>query len=190
MPTIFTHPAVPLALGLGLGCRWIPPRLLCAGVLASVLPDLDVLAFRFNVSYAHILGHRGFSHSLLFALMLALMATVLVTRRGDLRRICFVFVFLAALSHALLDMVTNGGLGVAVGWPFSSARFFAPWQFIEVAPLKVSRLFGAAGLTVLKSEVLGVWLPAMLLGIALWAFRKWRLASSAEADGLSAASRQ
>jgi membrane-bound metal-dependent hydrolase YbcI (DUF457 family) len=43
MPTILTHTAVPLALGLGLGPRAIPPRLLVAGVTASMVPDLDVL---------------------------------------------------------------------------------------------------------------------------------------------------
>ena len=48
MPTAFTHPAIPLALGLGLGRAAVPGRLLAAGALASALPDLDVLAFRFG----------------------------------------------------------------------------------------------------------------------------------------------
>ena len=43
MPTIVTHAAVPLCLGLGLGSRIIPPRLLLAGVAIAMLPDADVL---------------------------------------------------------------------------------------------------------------------------------------------------
>src|SRR5262245_30471971 len=45
MPTILSHPAVPLALALGLGRKTVPPRLAQIGVVASILPDLDVLAF-------------------------------------------------------------------------------------------------------------------------------------------------
>ncbi|KFB98094.1 putative membrane-bound metal-dependent hydrolase [Trabulsiella guamensis ATCC 49490] len=67
MPTIITHAAVPLCLGLGLGTRVIPPRLLLTGIALSMLPDADVLAFKFGIAYGNIFGHRGFTHSLLFA---------------------------------------------------------------------------------------------------------------------------
>jgi len=56
VPTLITHPAVPLALGLVLGREAIPARLLLAGVVASVLPDLDVVAFRLGVPYAAEFG--------------------------------------------------------------------------------------------------------------------------------------
>ena len=46
MPTIVTHAAVPLCLGLGFGSRIIPPRLLLAGVAIAMLPDADVLALK------------------------------------------------------------------------------------------------------------------------------------------------
>ena len=71
MPTVFSHAAVPLALGLGLGREAVPPRLLVAGVLVSALPDLDVVTFSWGVPYTSSFGHRGFSHSLLFALAVA-----------------------------------------------------------------------------------------------------------------------
>ncbi|MDU6453653.1 MAG: metal-dependent hydrolase [Enterobacter hormaechei] len=44
MPTIITHAAVPLCLGLGLGTKVIPPRLLFAGIVLAML--LCVLAGR------------------------------------------------------------------------------------------------------------------------------------------------
>src|SRR5690606_25557942 len=59
MPTIFTHPAVPIAIGYGLGSNIIPPRLIVAGIAASVIPDLDVIAFKFGIAYADQFGHRG-----------------------------------------------------------------------------------------------------------------------------------
>lgn len=46
MATVLTHPAVTLAIGLGLGKDVVPNPLLIAGVAVSALPDLNVLAFR------------------------------------------------------------------------------------------------------------------------------------------------
>ena len=160
MPTIFTHPAVPLALGLGLGKNIIPPRLLAAGVAASVVPDLDVLAFRFNVAYSSDYGHRGFSHSLAFAAVLAFLAALFAPWLKAKRLTTFLFVFVSAASHGLLDMLTTGGLGVALLWPYASERMFFPWRMIVVSPLSLWEFLGLRGWRVIGSELLWVWLPA------------------------------
>ncbi|MFZ2267425.1 MAG: metal-dependent hydrolase [Azonexus sp.] len=172
MPTILTHLAPPLALRLGLGEPAVSRRLLAAGLLAAILPDLDVLAFRLHIPYAHVLGHRGFSHALFFALLLALLAMAGASLLRSSRRQAFGFVGLAAASHPLLDMITNGGLGVALWWPWSTGRVFAPWRVIEVSPLSLQRLLGPRGLAVLQSELLWVWLPALLAGLALLLLRR------------------
>jgi inner membrane protein len=166
--TIITHAAVPLAIGLGLGNSRIPLRLLAAGMFASVAPDLDVVAFKLGIAYADAFGHRGASHSLLFALVLALLAAAAAPLLRASVRNCALFVFVATASHALLDMLTNGGLGVALLWPWSEQRFFAPWQFIEVSPLRLNRVFSERGLAVMRSELLWVWLPATLMSMMLW----------------------
>lgn len=171
MPTILSHAAVPLALGLGLGIRVVPKQLLLAGIVASILPDLDVLAFRLNIAYSSDLGHRGVTHSVAFALVVALLALALSQKLRSTRVFAFAFVGLSAVSHGLLDMITNGGLGVALWWPWSSERFFAAWQVIEVSPLSLSRVFSSRGLAVLQSELLWVWLPAVLVASALLALR-------------------
>ena len=89
---------------------------------------------------------------------------------------------LSTISHGLLDMVTNGGLGIALWWPWSSERLFFPWQVIEVSPLSLSRVFSARGLAVIQSELLWIWLPALLSGIALFALR--RMITRGFADGV------
>lgn len=165
MPTIITHPAVPVALSLAFGRKVIPGRLLLAGVVVSVLPDLDVVAFRLGVPYAAEFGHRGFSHSILFALLIALLGACLFRQLHSTFRCALLFLFAAAMSHSLLDAFTNGGLGVAFLWPWSDERFFAPFQFIEAAPLSFKRFLSPVGLGVLWSELLWVWCP--LLGLAL-----------------------
>ena len=67
MPTVITHAAVPLCIGLGLGSKVIPPRLLFAGIILAMLPDADVLSFKFGIAYGNVFGHRGFTHSRVFA---------------------------------------------------------------------------------------------------------------------------
>ena len=160
MPTILTHPAVPLAIGLGLGARVVSPRLLLAGVLAAIAPDLDVVGFRLGIAYSDIEGHRGLLHSLAFALLLGLAAAAAAGPLRTTRVRAFLFVALAAASHGFLDMMTTGGLGVAWFWPFSGERHFLPWRVIKVSPLSLQRLMAPAGRAVLASEFRMVWLPA------------------------------
>ena len=180
MTTVFTHAVVPLALGLALGQRRVSGRLLTAGVLASVAPDFDVLGMHFfGLPYGHELGHRGASHSLLAAgLWAALAAWCWRALRGRSAAGVFGVVFASMVSHPLLDMLTTGGIGVALWWPLSDARLFAPWQFIHVSPMGVRHVWGDALGQALLSELRWVWLPAFgLAGVV-------RLALSLRGRGL------
>jgi len=174
MPTILSHPAVPLALGAGLGARAIPPRLLAAGVVACVLPDADVIGHALGVPWGSDFAHRGFTHSLPFALGLALLGAAAWRRLGAPPLTVLSFLFAAGASHGLLDACTNGGSGIALLWPLSSERYFAPFRVIEVSPIGVVRFLSARGLDVLASELVWVWLPAALLAALLAAARRLR----------------
>lgn len=179
MPTVLSHTAVPLALALSLGPRWVPLRLLALGLFACVAPDLDVMGFQLGVSYGHEYGHRGASHSIAFAGALALLAAFMLAllkpKTADSRPRpgqAFLFVFIAGVSHPLLDMFTNGGYGVALFWPWSDTRWFFPSQVIQVSPLSLERFFGPAGLQVLMSELYWIWLPAAVLVIVAIMLRR------------------
>jgi inner membrane protein len=183
VPTILTHPAVPLAVGLGLGTRVIPPRLLAAGVVASILPDIDVIGFDFNVSYAAAYGHRGLTHSPLVAAVVALGGAALGARTLHTRpSTVFWFLFIAMASHGVLDACTNGGLGIAFLWPWSEARFFAPFRVIQVAPIGLSRFMSDRGIQVLASELQWVWLPCAVLGAAIAIARRLKTTRRERAD--------
>jgi inner membrane protein len=162
--TLVSHPLPLLALGVALGPRVVPPRLLLAGLLFTLLPDADVLAFKFGIAYADAFGHRGFSHSLLFA-GLSGMLGALCCRLLDCDPLrAFLWIALASASHSLLDAATDGGLGVAWLWPWSDQRFFLPWRPIEVSPF-VRGFFSTRGLEVLLSEARWVWLPCLCLAL-------------------------
>lgn len=162
MPTIITHTAVPLALGLGLGSKVIPRPLMWAGVAASMLPDVDVIGLKLGIAYANDMGHRGVTHSLVFALAVGLLAYLFAARLKARPWLAGLFVFVACASHGLLDMCTNGGLGIAYFWPFSHQRYFLPWHAIQVSPLSVHRVLSARIGVVALSELRWVWLPALL----------------------------
>jgi len=160
MPTIFTHVAVPLALGIALGRERLSSRLIAAGALASILPDFDSIAFKLGIAYADAFGHRGASHSLSFALAIGLIGACFAPALRTTRWRAAVFLAFCTASHPLLDAFTDGGLGVALLWPWTEARLFAPWRPIAVSPIGIG-FFSARGLDVLWSELIWIWLPAM-----------------------------
>ncbi len=131
----------------------------------SLAPDLDVIAFRFGIPYSAPFGHRGAAHSICAALVLATVAA-LATRVSPGQSLWRLWLFCGAVaaSHGLLDALTDGGLGIALLWPFSNERFFAPWTPIPVAPIGVRMLTGRA-LHVIGVEALQF---APLLLWALW----------------------
>jgi len=166
----------------------------------SLFPDIDVIGFMRGVPYGAPWGHRGATHSLAFAVaggilvgaaarVSGLAARLLGARgsglapRGSWR--IGVVATLVLASHGLLDSLTDGGLGVALLWPFSLHRFFAPWQPIPVAPIGPA-FFTLDGLTVALSEValfLPLWLYAFRLrvrpvAIAVWLLLVWLIGST------------
>lgn len=178
MATIISHPAVPLAIGLAFGRQVISPRLVCAGVVCSVIPDLDFVAFHFAIPYAHQFGHRGFTHSIFFALLIGLLGLFLHRWLKAKRTTAFLVIFTSTISHGVLDALTTGGLGIAFFWPYEE-RYFLPWQFLQVSPIGFSRFFSAWGFAVLKSEVVWVWSPVLVVGISGLIVREsWRPNSS------------
>lgn len=177
MPTIFSHAIFSTALGAAYATEPMPARFWVWAGLCSMLPDLDVIAFAFGVPYRSIWGHRGFTHSLVFAIL----AGWVIARWGfhdeDLklmkcsRASLAIFFSLALASHLALDSLTNGGLGVAIFAPFDNTRYFAPWRPIRVSPIGAD-FFSLRGLLVLGSEILWVWLPALALILLAKLYRR------------------
>ena len=172
MPSILSHIAVPIAGRIALGGDFAAPKLLLLGLVASVLPDADVLLLRIGIPYESAYGHRGASHSLAFALLVSVLFSFLFARSTGRRAWgAWLYLFVCAASHPLLDTCTNAGHGAALLWPLSEERFFAAFRPIEASPLSLRRFFGESGLRVLISEVLWVWLPLIAIGLAV---RLWR----------------
>lgn len=164
MPSILSHPAVPLGLVAAAGTRTIPPGLALTACAASILPDADALGFAVGIPYGSFFGHRGFTHSFFFAALVAATAAAFSSRLGAPPGIVFAVVFLSAASHGVLDAMTTGGMGVALFSPFSNRRYFLPWQVIRVSPIGIAPFLSRWGFRVLASELVWIWLPAAVFG--------------------------
>ncbi len=161
MASIFTHPVVAIAFS-----PWVNTlnkrKVIISGMILSIFPDIDVIAFKFGIPYEHLFGHRGITHSIAFALLFSGAITWLITKSSKLA--IWLYLFICMVSHGILDALTNGGLGIAFFAPFSSERYFFPVQPIQVSTLHVQHFFSEHGVMVMKSEFLYVWLPLL----ALW----------------------
>ena len=152
----------------------------------AMLPDLDVIGFAFGVRYADPWGHRGAAHSLMFALAIAAAIASVVRTAHVSRRRLFGLAALVLASHGLLDTLTDGGLGIALLWPFNLTRYFAPWRPIPVAPIGLA-FFSPYGLFVSLTE-LALFAPVFAFAtgwprirsifVTVWAVAAWLIVST------------
>jgi inner membrane protein len=145
-----------IAIGMVAGRTYVPrgapaAKAMFAFSALSMLPDADVIAFKLGIPYEHPFGHRGATHSFVFAALMGLLAygAARPLKLPPLRTA--LFVWLTVTTHPLLDTLTDGGLGCELFWPFSTERYFAPWSPIPVAPIG-AHMFSARGLYVVIVE--------------------------------------
>jgi membrane-bound metal-dependent hydrolase YbcI (DUF457 family) len=124
--------AVAYAMGKTLNPGWASTRFWVLTVLCCLLPDVDVLGLVMGIPYDHVLGHRGITHSMVFAIMVGIVMPRILTSGFSCSAyrywILAVYFFLVTLSHGLLDAFTDGGLGIAFFAPFDVTRYFFPWR--------------------------------------------------------------
>ena len=172
MASAFTHAVAALGIATAYYKREIPKSVWIAGAVCSTIPDLDTIGFGYGIRYEDFWGHRGFTHSLVFAALLAIVVAYPAGSAVISRWKLWSYLFLATASHGLLDAMTDGGLGVAFFSPFENSRYFLPWRPIVVAPISIRRFFTGRGVEVMKSELLWVWLPVVVVGSLVLVVRR------------------
>jgi inner membrane protein len=165
MASFIAHGMVAFTIGKVAPGHPTSPGILVTGILCAMLPDLDVITFYMGVPYSHPLGHRGLSHSIIFAMGLAafivLLRGSLQGRKVQLRN--FLFLFFATVSHGVLDAMTNGGRGVGFFIPFENSRHFFAFRPIQVSPLYVQDFWGEWGMKVIQSELVWIAFPCFII---------------------------
>ena len=175
MASAFTHAMVGVALAQIAKPSWRRQgRFWVLVVFCSVLPDIDVVGFRFGIHYGDLWGHRGMTHSLLFAAITGAALSTFLARSWRDRWPAALLLFVITASHGALDALTNGGLGIAFFSPFNTNRYFFPWRPIQVSPLAADRFFSERGLAILWTEIRSIWLPALITGGLLYRISQQR----------------
>jgi inner membrane protein len=166
MPTVFTHAIVGLTASQLCSPKELQQnnraRLIFTGlsVVLPILPDLDGF-FLPVIPYAHPLGHRGLSHSIVFAVFLGAVATALMIRQAQALKARWIWLLayfsIVTASHGLLDAMTSGGLGIALFAPFDNHRYFLSIRPIPASPIWPSQFISRYGLNVMIMESLLIW---------------------------------
>lgn len=161
-----------------------PWRILFFAILWSIAPDIDSIGFFLGIPYNDVFGHRGISHSLLFAFISSLFLVKIFFPdvvsdsnnnycRFKLNLSLVLFFTLIMFSHGLLDAMTNGGLGIAFFAPFDNGRYFLPWRPISVSPIGIKSFFSDWGLRVVISELIWVGIPCSVILVLIAISRRF-----------------
>lgn len=170
MATIFSHALVGCAVVSFFPKKFRTRTIYSAAGISAMLPDLDYLGFINRIPYDSLWGHRGLTHSILFAACIGLLAFLIARRSFGLRLAYGFLFFLTTMTHAAVDACTNGGLGVAFYSPYNLARYFFPWRPIQVSPMGMG-VFSERGLVVFISEFFWIVIPCCILFLMLKALR-------------------
>ena len=141
-------------------------RVIALAAACAVAPDLDLIGWPLGISPLTLLGHRGLSHSILFATALGVLAARAlrppITARE--RVTAAVVLVLATVTHSLIDALTTYAPSGPAFWaPFTNQRYRFSWM----------PLTGSGGLeTDFGREALYICLPAFVLIVALTWWRR------------------
>lgn len=178
MPSEIAHIFVAGMLGKTYTADTMPARFWVLSAVCSVLPDIDILGYYFRIRYTDMLGHRGFTHSLMFALLVSVLVVVFafpaIQRSSKKWWGLILFFFVVTASHGILDSMSARGMGVGFFIPVDNTRYSLPWRFPFASPVSVSRFFSRAGLDILIEEIIWIWTPMLLLYACMWLYRKQR----------------
>jgi inner membrane protein len=170
MATLYTHALAGLALGALSSQRHRPWGFWVLAAVLPAIPDLDVFS---TAPYGSMLGHRGITHSLSFALAIAFIAAALTFRSFRINFwVLLGTFFVIAASHGFLDACTDGGEKIPFFWPFSQQRF-GRWGPIHVSDIAFEIPDPRSSRSV-RTELIWVWLPTLLLLAIVAAYRRFR----------------
>ena len=115
----FTQIALGAAVGEAVAGKKLGNKVLLYGAIAGTIPDLDVFIGKLMSTVDAISFHRGFTHSILFALLFSPLFGYLLHRIYRKSEATFkdwtLLFFLGFVTHALLDAFTTWGTQML--WP-------------------------------------------------------------------------
>ncbi len=141
-------------------------------IVTSIFPDADIILHNMGVNYDSPFGHRGFTHSIFFALIWS--GFMLLIFKKIRHWASYLIIFFSAISHGLIDAMTTGGKGIGFFIPFLNDRFFLPdfMRCIKVSPMSIERFFNnpERAFKILLSEFYWIFIPCIIVLILMKIF--------------------
>ena len=149
-----THTVLGICLGDAIAGKKMGKRAMLYGALANNLPDIDVVSSLWMSQADGLLAHRGFTHSIFFAMAMTPLLAVFFHRRlrnENANLNDWLLLFGSGLFiHIFIDALTSYG----TGWfePFSHHRITFNILFVADVLYTLPFLAGAVMLIVLKKD--------------------------------------
>lgn len=147
-----THIVVGACIGELLAGKKLGKKAMLLGALANSIPDVDVVASLWLPITKDLLAHRGFTHSLLFALLVSPLLAILSRKLLSKRDLSFYgwtfFWFIQICTHLFIDSCNAYGTGLFE--PFSHYRVSFNTMFVADPLFTIWPIIGAVCLFVMK----------------------------------------
>jgi inner membrane protein len=164
MPLPVAHSLIGASVGAAIERRseafW---QILLLSALLGVCPDFDYVLNWLRIGRGG--WHHGFTHSLVFALLVGALAALMSRWRSVQGFVAF---SAATASHTLIDYLMTESRGVALWWPFTDRRY----KFRGPNPIDYtwdSTSFWDAAINILRISLieLMIFAPVLLLVVLL-----------------------
>lgn len=127
-----THIVLGATTGDALLGKKLGKKAMLIGAIAQIIPDLDFIAYFWTNPSENLLAHRGFTHSLLFLVIVTLFLAALMFRFERRNQLSFkkwsFFIGFEIAIHLFVDVFNAYGTGLLE--PFSHQRFSLHTMFV------------------------------------------------------------
>ncbi|MEO6669798.1 MAG: metal-dependent hydrolase [Ferruginibacter sp.] len=137
-----THIAIGACMGEAFAGKTVGRKAMLWGIAAQSIPDIDFISSFWMDTSSSLLAHRGFTHSILFALVITGIMARFANHWHRPHNISFLrwvlFFAFAIMGHLFLDCFNNYGVGLLE--PFDHHRFsfntiYVADPFFSIAPI-------------------------------------------------------
>lgn len=148
-----THIAVGACIGEAIAGKKMGKKGMLWGAFANSIPDFDFVASFWLTMDRNLLAHRGFTHSLLFMVLLAPLLALIAYRWHKSTGVTYLawslFFSIQLLAHMLLDTFNNYGVGLLE--PFVNVRFSFNTIYVFDPFFTILTVLAAVALLILKT---------------------------------------
>lgn len=147
-----THIVLGACMGEAIAGKKLGKKAMLWGAAAQSIPDLDIIASTWSTTAEDLLAHRGFTHSLLFIVLVTPFLALLAERWHRPHNVSFKTWCWLFASQLLTHITLDGFNAYGTGWlePFSHYRFSLNALFVADPFFTLPILFACIVLLFLK----------------------------------------